>query len=125
VRKIIRTILIYEADMNKREKLEKCIRAHLRAMGLLHIQFRNYTPRDVFNMTDSDMAAAWAAFITLDRQHDADAAEMFGKTYRDIPMIVVSDTAEYGLASWSWGTRFYLKRPFDNDEMQAALAKCF
>jgi len=121
----ISKILIYEADMKKREKLTEYIRVHLNAMGLLHINFQYYTPRDVFNMADNDVAAAWAAFITLDNQHDADAAEMFGKTYRDIPMVVVSDTAEYGLASWSWGTRFYLKRPFDNGEMHTALAKCF
>jgi len=117
--------LIYESNFDKREKLADYIRAHLNAMGLVHIRFHYYTPRDVFNMAANDVAAAWAAFITIDSQRDADAAEMFGKTYCDIPMVVVSDTAEYGLVSWSWGTKFYLKRPFDNEEMQTALKKCF
>ena len=119
----IRKILIYEADLNKREKLAEYIRAHLRAMGLLHIEFHYYSPCDIHDKPPPK--AAWAAFITLDSQNDADAAEMFGQTYRDIPMVVVSDTAEYGRASWGWGTRFYLKRPLDNGEMHKALAKCF
>jgi hypothetical protein len=119
----IRKILIYETDTRKREKLAGDIRSHLNTIGLLHIEFHFYSPRDIHGKPPPK--AAWAAFITLDSQHDADAAEMFGKTYRDIPMIVVSDTAEYGRTSWGWGTRFYLKRPFQSDELQNALLKCF
>jgi hypothetical protein len=117
---MIRKILIYEADFEKREKLAEYIRAHLNAMGLLHIQFRFFAPHDVFDMADNDVNAACVAFITLDSQNDAKAAQMFGKTYRDIPLVVVSNTAEYGLASWSWGTRFYLIRPFNSGELQTA-----
>ena len=122
----IRKILIYEADLDKREKLAKYIRAHLKAMGLLHIQFHFFVPYDVYDMPDNPIKkSAWAAFFTLDSPNDAEAAQMFGEMYRDIPLVVVSNSAEYGLASWSWGTRFYLKRPFKDGELQTALAKCF
>jgi len=119
----IRKILIYEADLDKREKLANYIRLHLSAMGLLHIEFHFYSPRDIHDKPPPK--AAWAAFITLDSPNDAEAAQMFGKTYKDIPMVVVSNTAEYGLASWGWGTRFYLKLPFKDGELRTALAKCF
>jgi len=123
---MIRKILIYEADLEKREKLAKYIRAHLSAMGLLHIQFHFFVPHDVYDMPDNLIAeAVWASFFTIECKNDADAAQMFGKTYSDIPLVVVSNTAEYGLASWGWGTRFYLKRPFMDSELRTALAKCF
>jgi len=122
----IRKILIYETDLEKRNNLAKYIRMHLGAMGLMHIQFHFFNPHDVYDMPDNLTAeAVWAAFFTLENPNDAEAAQMFGKSYSDIPLVVVSNTAEYGIASWGWGTRFYLKRPFKSDELQTALAKCF
>jgi hypothetical protein len=119
----IRQILIYETDTRKREKLAGDIRSHLRIIGLLHIEFHFYSPRDIHDKLPPK--AAWAAFFSLDSPNDAEAARIFGAEYPEIPLVVVSGSAEYGRASWSWGTRFYLKRPFQSDELQNALLQCF
>jgi hypothetical protein len=116
-------ILVFEPSPRKREALTRSVRRRLIGMDTRHMKFVYFNPRDVF--TKPMPKTALAAFFTLDSMDDAEAARKLGHIRMQIPIIVVSDSAEYGLESWSFGTtRYYLLRPFKEEAVSEALARC-
>lgn len=114
-------ILIFEPSPQHGRLLARAIRSALGPRGLL-AQFDFRQPGDVF--TSPMPSDAWAAFFTLTSMYDLEAARKFSCVYRAVPLLVVSDSAEYALLSWHIGARYYLERPCPAGEIGAALLKC-
>lgn len=115
-------ILIFEPSNDNCERLEKSVRYQLDGMGLRHLEFVYFRPEDVF--TKQMPETAGAAFFTLNSMYDVEAARKFNRIRKAIPVVVISDKTEYGVESWQFGTVYYLKRPYPEEEISMALRKC-
>jgi len=84
--------------------------------------FSFHDPEDVFTKALPDTAIA--AFFMLSTFYDAEAARKFNAFHEDVPLVLVSDSGEYGALSWRLGTCYYLTRPIAGDKLRRALRKC-
>jgi CheY-like chemotaxis protein len=116
-------ILIFEPSREHRKALTKRFR---RSQGW-GTRFTYYNPADVFTKKIPDRALA--AFFTLESNYDIEAACKMGRIRKQIPIVAVSDeggeSSAYCLNSYGFGTcKYYLTRPFDEDELRIALKMC-
>ncbi len=117
------TILVFEHSPERRESLTRLIRTRLDTMGTRRVKFHCFSPEDVFARQIPERAGA--VFFALDSMYDAEAARKLGNIRSDIPMVFVSDSDEYCLESWEVDTAsYYIRRPFGEAEVGAALEKC-
>jgi hypothetical protein len=115
--------LIFEPSREHRKALTK----RLRRLQGRRARFTYYNPADVFSKKIPDRALA--AFFTLESNYDIEAAFKMGRIRKRIPIVAVSDeggeSSTYCLNSYRFGTcKYYLTRPFDEDELGMALKMC-
>jgi hypothetical protein len=115
--------LIFEPSREHRKALTE----RLRRLRDWRTRFSYYNPADVFSKKIPDRALA--AFFTLESNYDIEAAYKMGRIRKRIPIVAVSDeggeSSTYCLNSYSFGTcKYYLTRPFDEDELRIALQMC-
>jgi len=113
--------IIFEPLKEHRKKLMQSVRSHMRVMGTRKLEFECFEPQDVFSQPMPEEARA--AFFTLGSMYDLEAARHFGKLRNGIPIIVVSDSGEYGLEGYDFA-EYYLLRPFSEEQLGSALRKC-
>ena len=110
-------ILIFDKSKEDAGVLAQALRSLLGAVTVsLH------TPEDVFSQSIPEDVRL--AFFTVTGMYEAEAARKFGALRGDVPMVVVSDSKEYGILSWSLGSSYYLLRPFGEQELPMALKRC-
>ncbi len=110
-------IMIFDRSGEDREALAQALRA---VLGLVSISLHD--PEEVFSANLPQDARM--AFFTLSGMYDVEAARKFGALHKDVPIVVVSDSKEYGVLSWSLGSCCYLLRPFGEKELPRAIHKC-
>jgi two-component SAPR family response regulator len=110
-------ILIFDSSKENAEILAQALRTLL---GAVMVSLHN--PEDVFTAPIPDDARM--AFFTLSSMYDAEAARKFGALHKNIPMVMVSDSSDYGVLSWSLGSCYYLLRPFGENELPRAIHRC-
>ncbi len=109
-------ILIFDRSREDGNALAQALRSLL---GVVTISLHD--PEEVFfESLPEDMDIA---FFTLAGMYDAEAARKFGTLHKDVPMVVVSDSNEYGILSWSLGSCYYLLRPFGEKELPLAIQR--
>ena len=113
--------IIFEPSKEHQKKLMRSVRSHMRVMGVRKLAFECLEAGDVFSQPMPE--EAWAAFFTLGSMYDLEAARHFGKLRKEIPIVAVSDSEEYGLEGYSFA-EYYLLRPFSVEELGGALRKC-
>lgn len=110
-------ILIFDPCREDAGILAQALRSLLGA-----VRVSLYAPEDVFSEKMPEDVRM--AFFTVTGMYDAEAARKFGALREDVPMVVVSDSEEYGILSWSLGSCYYLLRPFGEKELPLALRHC-
>ena len=97
--------IIFEPSKEHQKRLMRSVRSHMGVMGARKLAFECLEPGDVFS------------------QPMPEAARHFGKLQKEISIVAVSDSEEYGLEGYSFA-EYYLLRPFSVEELGGALRKC-
>lgn len=115
-------ILIFDKSPEAGEELAREIRGAYKWLTRAWVSL--FDPEDVFNKPLPEKPRA--AFFTISNMYEAEAMRKFNALADGVPLIMISDS--WGYCLWSWrenmGTRYYIKRPIEKNELLAALNRC-
>jgi len=79
-------------------------------------------PADVFKEPLPDNPEA--VFFAVSDMYDAEAARKYHALHGDVPLVIASGDAEYGVWSYSVAAGYFMTLPTGRDKIQKALGKC-
>lgn len=85
------------------------------------VNFSVHHPREVY---EDNIQGGAAAFFTLSTMYDAEAARKFNAFHKEVPLVVVSDSDQFGLLSWQLDACYYLLRPLEEEKVMNAIHIC-
>lgn len=62
-------------------------------------------------------------FFNISNMYDVEALRKFKAFNENIPVIIISDSKEYGVVSWSLGANYYLLKPIHESDLLIAIKK--
>ena len=109
-------ILIFEPNEEKRRELLSLLETSLGG----NILFSCHQPGEVFTLPlplDTDLA-----FMSMNSMAEVEAARQFKRLHPCIPLVVISDSADYAVESFTFPAADYLTRPLQKDAIASALS---
>lgn len=108
-------ILIFEPNEEKRRELISLLETSLEGETL----FSCHQPGEIFTLpmpADADLT-----FITVNCMAEVEAARQFKRLHPCIPLVVISDSADYAVESFTFPAADYLTRPLQKNTLASAL----
>ena len=112
-------ILILDPSEHRRAELLSLLEAAL-LQAAMDTRFVCHRPGEIFTLPlppDTDLA-----FMTVNCMSDVEAARQFKRLYRGVPLVVVSDSGEYAVESYTLPAASYITRPLRRTAVASALA---